>query len=281
MARQGIAPRKRRAKTSIVGALGSHAYYNNMWAEMMKEIRYIMSDEKKRANAASNADRKKMFQLIFDVYLKYLKVYKHMDEVYDQIVHPQKRLVVRKMLDLIIGRLLELQANLVLCELSENYYFDEMALYEGMLPRELDMPIPKYYYCDPTPEMIQRDQWFLNVKDRQKKAKDQEEEQQRKQKLQQEREAEERGWGPIGDDDTHDIHYEDILPVQVMERARQAKGRYYVGKYYLDEENAYKKKKEPKVVNRMDPDKAAVIIQVTSYTIAYYALILVSILWSL
>lgn len=222
----------------------------------------MLAEEKKRG-ITTGTDRKKMFQILFDVYIRYLKIYKSLDETYDQMVHPQKRLVVRKLLDLVIGRLLELKSELVLCDLSEVYYLDDFATLEGLMPKELDMPIPKYYFHDPSEGLKDRDQWFLNIKDRDQKQKELKEEAERKKKQKEKEEAQERGWdGPEGDDEK--IDFEDsVIPIQVMERARQGKGKYIIAKFYHEEESGYNKKKgkggEKK--RRMDPDKAAIIIQ--------------------
>lgn len=219
-----------------------------------------MAEEKTR-ESISYTDRRKMFQALLDVYFRYLKIYKLMDDIYDQMVHPQKRIIVRKILDLLIGRLLELQFQLVICENSEVCYFDELALLEGIIPKELDVPIPKYYYHDPTPDMIQRDQWFLNLEEGERREQMKHEEMQRKLQIKMIEEADKNEWDSMGDPDA--INYEDtILPVQIMERARQGKGRYLVGKYYYEEELRYRRKKVAVTVQRMDENEAATNIQV-------------------
>ena len=43
-----------------------------------------------------------------------------------QVVHPQKRRVLRHLLDGIMGRILELKNEMVLLEFSEYHYFDDV-----------------------------------------------------------------------------------------------------------------------------------------------------------
>ena len=49
-----------------------------------------------------------------------------MEQCYDQIVHPQKRRVLRHLLDGIMGRVLEIKNEMVLLELNEYHYFDDV-----------------------------------------------------------------------------------------------------------------------------------------------------------
>jgi len=47
--------------------------------------------------------------IVSGLYAKYALVVKKLDICYDQIVQPQKRLLVRKLLDASIGRLIEIK----------------------------------------------------------------------------------------------------------------------------------------------------------------------------
>lgn len=60
------------------------------------------------------------------MYVKYIKIYKNLELCYDQIVHPQKRQLLRQFLDATIGRILELKNEMVNLEFSEFHYFDDI-----------------------------------------------------------------------------------------------------------------------------------------------------------
>ena len=49
-----------------------------------------------------------------------------MEQCYDQVVHPQKRRVLRLVLDGVMGRVLELKNEMVNLEYSEFHYFDDV-----------------------------------------------------------------------------------------------------------------------------------------------------------
>ena len=48
-------------------------------------------------------------EFFFNLYLNYIETYKKLEDVYDQMLHPQKRTILRKMLDNTIYRMLELK----------------------------------------------------------------------------------------------------------------------------------------------------------------------------
>lgn len=70
-------------------------------------------------------------------YLKYLQIFRSLEAIYEQLVHPQKRRAVRVLVDGLMGRLLELKSLMVDVELSEFHYFDDLLLVLKMTPVSL------------------------------------------------------------------------------------------------------------------------------------------------
>ena len=54
-------------------------------------------------------DRDVAFDNVSKLYLQYVKVYRTLNSCYDLMVHPQKRQLLRKLLDSTIGRIIELK----------------------------------------------------------------------------------------------------------------------------------------------------------------------------
>jgi len=71
-------------------------------------------------------DRLAAFQLLATMYIKYIQIFRKLELCYDQIVHPQKRRVLRHVLDGTMGRILELKHEMVGLEFSEYHYFDDV-----------------------------------------------------------------------------------------------------------------------------------------------------------
>lgn len=59
-------------------------------------------------------------------FLRYMQVARRVEACYDQMVQPQKRLVLRRLLDAVLGRILELKQELVELDLSEYHYMDHV-----------------------------------------------------------------------------------------------------------------------------------------------------------
>jgi len=66
------------------------------------------------------------FQKLASMYIKYIQIFRQLEQCYDQVVHPQKRGVMRKVLDGVIGRILEVKNEMVNLELSEYHFVDDV-----------------------------------------------------------------------------------------------------------------------------------------------------------
>lgn len=71
-------------------------------------------------------DRVVFFQRLAVLYVRYIQVFRQLEEVYDHVVHPQKRRLIRAVLDGVMGRILELKNEMVEKEFSEYHYMDDV-----------------------------------------------------------------------------------------------------------------------------------------------------------
>lgn len=60
------------------------------------------------------------------LYVRYIQIFRKLEEVYDQVVHPQKRMDIRAILDSVMGRIMELKNEMVDKEYSEYHYVDDV-----------------------------------------------------------------------------------------------------------------------------------------------------------
>ena len=54
-----------------------------------------------------------VFQHLACLYIKYIDIYRKLEECYDQIVHPQKRIFIKKVLESTICRICEMKKEMV------------------------------------------------------------------------------------------------------------------------------------------------------------------------
>ncbi|XP_058389259.1 dynein regulatory complex protein 11 [Diceros bicornis minor] len=117
--------------------------YNKMWHETQEALNSLLDKESQMIEPQRN--QVSIFQMLATYYIKYVQIFRNLENVYDQIVHPQKRRLIRKILDGVMGRILELKNEMVELELTEFHYFDDILQDLNLAPQQLDIPIPKYF----------------------------------------------------------------------------------------------------------------------------------------
>ena len=134
----------------------SHATYDKLWAEAQRTLEDATAIDTDLLGAKPQKDKKKALAVVSDLYVKYITVVNSLDQCYDQMVQPQKRILVRKLLDMSLGRMLELKHELVNLDLSEFSYYDDALVNMRLLPQQAEMTIPQYYRREREEEIRQR-----------------------------------------------------------------------------------------------------------------------------
>lgn len=118
--------------------------YGRMWADAQGALQDLLQDEMPLLLPCPQKDHFQVFQTLATFYLHYLQIFRGLEAAYDQIVHPQKRRVVRHVLEGVMGRLVELKNEMVELEFSEFHYFDDVL-------QDLKMtPVSACIYCTET-----------------------------------------------------------------------------------------------------------------------------------
>ena len=89
-------------------------------------------------------------------YVKYLQIFRKLEEVYDQMCHPQKRRDVKRALEACMGRCLELKHWLVHLNGGVDAPLDDILVDLKLTPAALEVPLPRYFVEDRRPELEQR-----------------------------------------------------------------------------------------------------------------------------
>ena len=85
------------------------------------------------------------------LYIKYIEIYRKLEECYDQIVHPQKRIFIKKVLESTICRICEIKRDLVYYNFRQNSIYVHL---DGLLfdlkydPSVIEIPVPRYFKED-------------------------------------------------------------------------------------------------------------------------------------
>ncbi|ELW72483.1 IQ and AAA domain-containing protein 1 [Tupaia chinensis] len=115
--------------------------YNKMWHQTQEALNSLLNKESQKM-METQTNQSFIFQTLATFYIKYVQIFRNMENVYDQIVHPQKRILIRKILDGVMGRILELKNEMVELELSEFHYFDDILQDLKLAPRYSVKGIP-------------------------------------------------------------------------------------------------------------------------------------------
>uniref|UniRef100_A0A672RUE8 IQ motif containing with AAA domain 1 n=1 Tax=Sinocyclocheilus grahami TaxID=75366 RepID=A0A672RUE8_SINGR len=143
------------------GALNSS--YGQMWNAAQGALEDLLEDEYPTMQLRPQKDCLQVFQTLATFYLRYLKIFRALEEVYDRIVHPQKRRVVHQVLEGVMGRLVELKNEMVELEYSEFHYFDDILQDFKMTPEDLEVPIPRYFVREKMRALKAREKMLAHI----------------------------------------------------------------------------------------------------------------------
>ncbi|KAF7668345.1 hypothetical protein LDENG_00020550 [Lucifuga dentata] len=157
----------------VIGQPGSHftrllyfhcsRTYNKIWADAQEELSCLLTEELPDEPLRPEKDRVVFFQRLAMLYVRYIQIFRQLEKAYNQVVHPQKRRVIRVILDGIIGRVLELKNEMVEKEFSEYHYMDDVLHDLKLTPAELQIPIPSFFISERSKELQERKMMLANI----------------------------------------------------------------------------------------------------------------------
>uniref|UniRef100_M3XIE1 Zgc:153738 n=1 Tax=Latimeria chalumnae TaxID=7897 RepID=M3XIE1_LATCH len=212
----------------------SHRAYNKMWSEAHLTLNDLLAKEALLESAPPQKDRMIFYQTVATLYVRYIQIFRKLESAYDQLVHPQKRTVLRLVLDGVMGRILELKNEMVQCEFSEYHYVDDIVQDLKLTPEDIEIPIPKYFINEKMKILKEREMVLAQILKR-------------------------LGTGEIEIKRKMTLD-EAIRVIQVAERSRQGRLRAKFMKDIRRDDDKHRRAKE-KERTAEDENQAAVIIQ--------------------
>lgn len=92
-----------------------------------------------------------VFGHLAGLYIKYIDIYRKLEECYDQMVHPQKRIFIKKVLESTICRICEMKKDMVLFNPRPNSIYVHLDQHLSDLkydPSIIEIPVPRYFKED-------------------------------------------------------------------------------------------------------------------------------------
>ncbi|NXJ52366.1 DRC11 protein, partial [Spizaetus tyrannus] len=131
--------------------------YNKMWTDAQKDLDIQLQREREEF-LQPEKDRMEAFKMLAASYIKYMQIFRNLEMAHDQLVHRQKRMVIRQVLDGVIGRILEIKKEMVELENSEFHYIDNILEDLKLLPEDIEVPIPRYFIKEKLEVLQQREE---------------------------------------------------------------------------------------------------------------------------
>lgn len=96
-------------------------------------------------------ENEELFQHHAVLYIKYIEIYKKLEECYDQMVHPQKRIFIKKILESTMIRICETKKSMIKEQPRTNslyVHLDSLLFDLKYDPTVIELPVPRYFKED-------------------------------------------------------------------------------------------------------------------------------------
>uniref|UniRef100_A0A8D2B073 IQ motif containing with AAA domain 1 like n=1 Tax=Sciurus vulgaris TaxID=55149 RepID=A0A8D2B073_SCIVU len=134
----------------------SEGAYQRLWEASHVTLQELLDQEQPLLQPVPHGERQSFQYRISVLYLYYLGLLRRFDTIYDQMVQPQKRRLLRRLLDGVAGRVLEIKEELVRIDLCETHCLDRVLHDLKLTPADLEVPIPKYFQLEQSAAMKER-----------------------------------------------------------------------------------------------------------------------------
>ena len=123
---------------------------NELQEQVKNEFEPLQEDESGKP-LWSQWQGEEIFQYLAVLYIKYIDIYRKLEECYDQIVHPQKRVFIKKILECSISRICEIKNKMVAYnnrKKSIYVHLDHLLFDLKYDPSIIEIPVPRYFRED-------------------------------------------------------------------------------------------------------------------------------------
>lgn len=141
----------------------SNYLYNREWRQTQQELEVLANVDFDIQAQDAQFDRPAVQRDIFTIYVRYIVLSNKLEEIYDQMVQPQKRILIRSILDGCLGRVVELKHDLVNVDIAEFSYNDEIIEKLAVTALDIESRVPKYFRRDREQEIASRKKFIEDI----------------------------------------------------------------------------------------------------------------------
>ncbi|EGR34503.1 hypothetical protein IMG5_009390 [Ichthyophthirius multifiliis] len=149
----------------------SNNYYNQQWKQAIKELTlqmnlemYPFDENVQEKGLKYKRSDLEWFNYYANLYIKYIDCYRKLENCYDQMLNPQKRILLKELLDNTTLRMIQVKQNIIyynthtLSIRSEYPNLDEVLKQNKLTPQALHIPIPRHMVEENQEERNKRNQ---------------------------------------------------------------------------------------------------------------------------
>lgn len=137
--------------------------YNTLWRSAQKDLEQLAAHDLELQEIEPVPDRKSAQRTAFELYVKYIVLANRLESIYDEMLQPQKRLLIKKLFDSCLGRVVELKHDLVTIDMMEFSYNDTVMERLQLTPVDIELKIPKYFRRERAVEIAERNAFINNL----------------------------------------------------------------------------------------------------------------------
>jgi IQ and AAA domain-containing protein len=119
-----------------------------MEIKMLEEEPAVINEETKKPQIENPWSEPEIFEHLGRLYVKYIQIYRKLEECYDQIVHPQKRQSIKQILESTMLRICEIKFQLVNHNPRSGslyVHMDQLLFDLKYDPTVVEIPVPRYF----------------------------------------------------------------------------------------------------------------------------------------
>lgn len=117
----------------------SHVTYDQEWRKAQDLLASTLQTE------PAQAERRQQRKLLATLYVKYVMVANRLAICVDQVVQPQKRALIRKLLEAVLGRILELKTDLIEADLNEWSHIGDVITELNVNSMQCEIQVPRCF----------------------------------------------------------------------------------------------------------------------------------------
>ncbi|KAL0819448.1 hypothetical protein ABMA28_007553 [Loxostege sticticalis] len=140
---------------------------NKTYNDLMVETSELLGEATQADEAVFEggaAERVALQPLLSELRIRYTVLLAKLDAVYDQLLQPQKRLIVKRLLEACLGRLIEIKHDLVEIQMSDFTFDDDESLQKLQVTSfEAEPCIPQFFIREREEEIQSRRQFIIDT----------------------------------------------------------------------------------------------------------------------